>query len=126
MALAAERATPEDLAEIERVLQRMESAVKSDSNPHGQSAPFHLAIAKAAHNPVLLNIVRPFIRLIGQAAPTIAERLPRAREAEYSEHVELHESILKRDPEEARRRMRKHLDVAETTILGAFTALRTE
>jgi len=104
----------------------MESAVKFDSNRHGQGAPFHLAVAKAAHNPVLLNIVRPFIRLISQAAPTIAERLPQAREKEYSEHAEVYESILKRDPEEARRRMRKHLDIAESTILGAFTDLWTE
>ena len=120
VALAAQRADADDLAEIERVLRRMKSAVKSDLNPHGQSAPFHLAIAKATHNPVLCNIVRPFIRLISQAAPTIAERLPAARETEYLEHAEVYESILKRDPEEARRRMQKHLDIAESTILEAF------
>jgi DNA-binding FadR family transcriptional regulator len=108
------------------MVRRRESAFKSNSNPCGPSAPFHLAITKAAHNPVLCNIVRPFVRLISQAAPTIAERLPQARETQYSEHAQVYESILKRDPEEARRRMRKHLEIARSTILEAFTDLRTE
>jgi len=101
-------------------------AVKSNSPGGGQGAPFHLAMAKAAQNPVLSNIVRPFIRLISQAAPAIAKRFPQARETEFSEHAEMYESILKRDPEEARRRRRKHLDIARSTILEAFTELRTE
>jgi DNA-binding FadR family transcriptional regulator len=29
----------------------------------------------------------------------------------------VYESILKRDPEEARRRMQRHLDIAKSTIL---------
>jgi len=33
----------------------------------------------------------------------------------------VYESILKRDPEEARRRMQRHLDIAKSTILEVFT-----
>jgi GntR family transcriptional regulator, transcriptional repressor for pyruvate dehydrogenase complex len=123
IALAAERAIGEDLAEMERALQQMEIAVDSNENPLGQSAHFHLAVAKATHNPVLYNMVKSFVRLIAHAAPLIAERVPEARASEHPQHVELYEPVLQRNPEEARRRMHIHLEVAKANILQCFPDL---
>jgi GntR family transcriptional repressor for pyruvate dehydrogenase complex len=69
---AAERATAEDLEELERLLRQIERAVASGEKPLGHSAAFHLAISKATHNPVLIDVVKPFIRLISRASDTIA------------------------------------------------------
>jgi DNA-binding FadR family transcriptional regulator len=106
--------------ELERLLRQMERAVASGEKPLGHSAAFHLAISKATHNPVLIDVVRPFIRLISRASDTIAAKAPASREREYRVHAELYESMVARDAEEARRRMRRHLEVARDAILEAF------
>lgn len=123
IALAAERATGEDLAEMERILYQVAAAVESDDNPLGQSSHFHVAVAKAAHNPVLYNMVKPFVRLIARSAPLIAKCVPESIQQEYPQHFALYEAVRQRNPEEARARMRTHLDVAKMQIVQCFPNL---
>ena len=121
--LAAERASSDDLGELEHILQQIEHGVRSNENPLGHAPVFHLAIAKATQNQVLTNMVKSFVRLLQRGAEVIMEQLPEAREREYRMHAELYEPILTRDPEEARRRMRVHLDEAKELILEGFSRL---
>lgn len=123
IALAAERATSDDLAEMEHILRQVEAVVNSQENPLSQSPHFHLAVAKAAHNPVLYSMVKSFVRLIARAAPLIAKRVPESIPEEYPQHFALYEAVRQRDPEEARARMRVHLDVAKRQILRCFPDL---
>jgi GntR family transcriptional regulator, transcriptional repressor for pyruvate dehydrogenase complex len=123
IALAAERATGEDLAEMERVLRQVAAAVESDDNPLGQSSQFHLAVAKAAHNPVLYSMVKPFVRLITRSAPLIGKCVPESIQQEYPQHFALYEAVKQRNPEEARARMRTHLEVAKAYMLRSFPNL---
>jgi GntR family transcriptional repressor for pyruvate dehydrogenase complex len=123
--LAAERAGSDDLADIERSLNRIEHAVSSEVDGALQHSPgFHMAIAKATHNPVLVSMVKPFLRLMARGAEVIDECLPEARKQEYHLHYELYEAIIKRNPDEARERMRHHLDVARELILRSFQLRR--
>jgi GntR family transcriptional repressor for pyruvate dehydrogenase complex len=119
--LAAERATEEDLAEMERILQQIKDGLEEAEKPLRHAPYFHLAIAKATHNPVLMNMVKSFLRLMTRAAEVIAERVPEARRREYRMHVELYEAIAMRDPEEARRRMREHLEHSKSLVLQGFS-----
>ena len=123
VALAAERATSDDLAELERVLKQIEQGVRSNEKPHAHAPYFHLAIARASHNHVLINMVKSFVRLLQRGAQVILERVPAAKEREYQIHAELYEPILRRDAEEARRRMRRHLEDAKNLILQGFSDL---
>lgn len=123
IALAAERATEEDLAEMDAVLQLVQVSVASNDNPLGQSSQFHLAVAKAAHNPVLFSMVKPFIQLISRSAPLIAKHVPESIEQEYPQHLALYETVRQRNPEEARACMRKHLEVAKDHTLQCFPNL---
>lgn len=123
IALAAERATDDDFAEMERILRLVEAAVDSDENPLGQSSQFHVAVARAAHNPVLYNMVKPFVRLITRSAPLIAKHVPESIQQEYPQHFALYEAVKERNPEEARARMRQHLEVAKVHILQCFPNL---
>lgn len=125
VALAAVRATEEDLSEMERVLRSVEDAVASGENPLGQSSQFHLVVAKAAHNPVLYSMVKPFVRLITRSAPLIGKHVPQSIQQEYPQHRALYDAIRQRNPEEARAHMRRHLEVAETHILECFPNLAT-
>lgn len=117
--LAAERATSQDLADLERILRQIEQGLPSDDNR--LQSYFHLAIAKATHNPVLINMVKSFVRLLQRGDKVVADQVPGAKEREYRLHAELYEPILTRNPAEARRRMLDHLEVAKTDILKGFS-----
>lgn len=119
--LAAERASADDLAEMERILQQIKEGLNSTEKPLQHSPYFHLAIAKATHNPVIISMVRSFIRLLLRGGEVVAERVPEVKEREYSLHAELYEAILRRDPELARRRMQQHLEVSKQIILQGFS-----
>ena len=53
----------------------------------------------------------------------IAERVPEHRQREYRIHAELYEPILRRDPEQARTRMREHLEDAKELIIQGFSEI---
>jgi GntR family transcriptional repressor for pyruvate dehydrogenase complex len=122
IALAAERATADDLKALETTLQQIEQALNSGEKSVFRYSPqFHLAIARATHNPVLLTLMKPFIRLLIHHAAIVGERHPQAKEIEYRSHAYLLEPILKRDPQEARRRMRLHLEESAKMVVQAFS-----
>src|SRR5215472_11000391 len=78
---------------------------------------------KASHNQVLANMVKSFVRLLLRGAEVIAERVPEHRQREYRIHAELYEPILRRDPEQARTRMREHLEDAKELIIQGFSEI---
>jgi GntR family transcriptional repressor for pyruvate dehydrogenase complex len=121
IALAAERATDEDLAHMERALSAIDEGLRTNQDPFRHSPYFHLSIAKATHNAVLTNMVESFVRLLVQGAQIIGERAPEARAEEYVMHKVLFDAVAKRDPEFARERMREHLDEARWLILLGFS-----
>lgn len=120
VALAAQRATPEDLAGLDRALDHMRRGLELGPRPLSHSPNFHLLLAEAAHNPVLTNMVKPFLRLMARGAEVIEDSVPEAKQREYELHAELYEAIVAHDPEAARQRMRKHLGEARGFILRAF------
>jgi GntR family transcriptional regulator, transcriptional repressor for pyruvate dehydrogenase complex len=126
IALAAQRATADDLKALETTLQQIEQAVSSGEKSAFRYSPhFHLAIAKATHNPILLSLMKPFIKLLVHHAAIVGERHPQAKEIEYRSHAYLLEPILKRDAKEARRRMRLHLEESGKMVVQAFSEAKS-
>lgn len=113
IALAAERHTAADLLEMERALSKIERALSSGRDPLMHSPAFHAALAAATHNPVLTEIIKPFIELMARGARVISANVPEAVEREWASHSELYEAIRSRDPDLARSRMRAHLEEAQ-------------
>jgi DNA-binding FadR family transcriptional regulator len=107
---------------MERILRSIERGVKLKNRPFQRSPYFHLAIAQATHNPVLVSMLKFFVNLMKRGA-VLGEFVPEAREREYRLHAELYESIRKRDAGEAREHMRSHLQVSKEHTLRGFTAL---
>jgi DNA-binding FadR family transcriptional regulator len=105
---------------LQRLLRQIQQAVAAGEKPLAHTAAFHLAIIKATHNTVLIDVVRPFIRLISRASDTIAAKAPAAREREHRVHAELYEPLAAGHVREARQRMRRHLALAREAILEAF------
>lgn len=110
-ALAASKATASDLDKIENSMRRT-SEVTDDESWMRWDGTFHLAIAEATRNEIFVAMVAAFNA--ARAAPDwkslrVAAVTPEVRRATVDDHRAIWEAISGRQPEEARREMRKHL-----------------
>lgn len=113
--LAAERARPDDVAAIEVEVERM---MASDVTPEAYTAAnvaFHLAVAAAAHNPVLLQMLKALRRLLREAQE-IGVQLPHLRRSSAEAHRAVLDAIVRRDPAGARAAMLDHLADVEREL----------
>jgi GntR family transcriptional repressor for pyruvate dehydrogenase complex len=106
--LAARRATPEDLAELERLVGDARAASAAGRAAFQLSAEFHLGVARAAHNDVLESFVASYLPLLAERGAWL-ERLPGYGEWEIREHDEIRQAIAAHDARLAMVRMRHHL-----------------
>ncbi len=108
-ALAAQRATPLDLATIERHALEIERLVAEGRTYFRANAALHTAIARASHNNVLAESVQ---RLVGQVR-LYRERLMREirgmPEGDVAEHRAVLDAIRAPDPDRARAAMVEHI-----------------
>jgi DNA-binding FadR family transcriptional regulator len=113
-ALAAQRRTPEQLAEISAALDRLDASIEVPERSVAEDVAFHLSIARATGNAY-------FTELFSRLAPLLVPRArldlfkdDRAGWVEYlrriqPEHAQLHQAIARGDSEAARAAMRLHL-----------------
>jgi len=106
--LAAQRATEDDLAAMEKVLQGMRDAIDTNTSVYDAGMEFHFALVKAAHNAVLLKLYYAIMSLLQEYQRPIYERHSDP-ETELQRHREIYESICKGDRELAQKVMRDHL-----------------
>jgi DNA-binding FadR family transcriptional regulator len=105
--LAAQRATSADLAAIEDVLHAAEEAASHNAPTYEFSAQFHVAVAQAAHNTVLLNFMHSIYELLharGQTSTKMREFV----DWELTSHRELFDFMCAGDVIGARHAMRAH------------------
>lgn len=106
-AWAAERATPEQIARMEEVLDLMARVPRSEADDF----PFHLALAQACGNEFACKQLSEQITLLSrvhdEAFPKSLREMP--LEPWVEEHRAVLEAIKRRDPEGARRLMYEHL-----------------
>jgi GntR family transcriptional repressor for pyruvate dehydrogenase complex len=106
--MAAERATPADVQQLEAEVFRMEAAeeyrtyLAADMN-------FHRLIGAATHNQIVSNIVRNLIDLLEEVlSEAHTDQLVTKMEGRAT-HRAIYEAIVGRDMAEAARLMREHL-----------------
>ncbi len=123
-AIAAEsamRATSSDLTRLLRVLTSTEKRL-GDPNQRAQSDfDFHLALAEATHNFVLVNITRMNFDLIMATHDKIYNLLD-DKEAFLAEHREMYEAILDHNVELAREMASNHIDRIYKTLHKGIAA----
>ncbi len=118
---AAMRATASDK---EKLIACFDATVKfkeSDDPDLAAQADvrFHLAIAEASHNVVLLQTMRGFFDLLQTSVMHSRQRMytvPSIFAGLTEQHNELLQAILAGDPERARRAAKAHLGFVHTTI----------
>ncbi len=107
--MAAERATPEDVRAMEDAIAAARAARTSgDRYFIPTSVAFHLALAEAAKNPVLLFAVNSFRALFHEALAALLPADDMADRA-IADHQRILEAIRARDGGQARDLMHEHL-----------------
>lgn len=109
LAFAAERATREDLAAMQLAIDDARTGRASgDSHFTVHSVDFHVALAKAAKNPVLFFTVNSFRALFYEVLEKLIPDDQMAQRA-IADHQKILDAITDHDAERAQQLMREHL-----------------
>jgi len=119
--LAAEKATSEDIREIEKALDGMKNTLNDTPRVMEFDREFHIAIAKAAHNSILFQMMNYLANGLKESLwVNIKEKswaLPGHPQKYLEEHTKLLEAIKEGDKKTAYRTMYSHLaDVGEDLL----------
>jgi GntR family transcriptional regulator, L-lactate dehydrogenase operon regulator len=112
---AAMRATPEDLANIRRCYDKIGrfQALGDDHLAANADAEFHLAIAEASHNLVLIQMMRSLFDLL-QYNVVLGRRKVYTEHNRYDQlrdqHYQVMHAIERRDPDAARAAVCGHIE----------------
>ncbi|WCE05776.1 transcriptional regulator LldR [Pseudoxanthomonas sp. JBR18] len=118
---AAQRATDADRARIVAAFEAMLAAHGHD-DPAGEAradAAFHLSIAEASHNLVLLQVMRGLFELLQSNISQNREKLytsPRTFEPLSVQHREMMDAVLAGDPERARNAAQDHVEFVHGSL----------
>ena len=122
--LAVLNATRRNLDDMDAVLTRAEAA-KDDKDAFSKwDSEFHLEIARASRNPLLLNVYREIneVRLHAQWDAMKEQILTPGVIAEYNrQHREIFQAFHQRDAQAAEALVRSHLDKARNDLLRAHS-----
>lgn len=120
---AAARATPQDRDRIQRcfdIMVRHQQGGDADTSARAD-AQFHLAIAEASHNLVLLQIMRGLFDVMlstvaqNRRTMTLLDE-PRVLQVLTVQHQDLMQAICRGEPEQARQCIATHLDYVRQTL----------
>lgn len=122
--LAVLNATRRNLDDMDAVLARAEAAGADKDAFSKWDSEFHLEIARASRNPLLLNVYREIneVRLHAQWDAMKEQILTPDVIAEYNrQHREIFEAFHTRDAQAAEALVRSHLDKARNDLLRAHS-----
>jgi len=117
-ALAARRATREELAEMERILEEQTKEVAQGRTGVAQDTALHSAIANSAHNRAITRIVSALMDLLTQSREE-SLLTPGRPTRSNEDHRRILEAIKQRDEVAAHRAMLDHLIAVERLVMGA-------
>lgn len=122
-ALAAERATAEDLRSIRRFLELMEQCPDGPELIVEYDSGFHVSIARASGNPTLVYMVSAIADSIASTR-SLSLHAPGGTRSSIAGHHAIVDALDAGDPARAQDAMREHLDdVARLIRMGPERAL---
>lgn len=114
-ALAAERATPEQVAELERLLAAVEAAYERVGDAPAEDWAFHLAVYQATGNPLFAQFIEGILAMFHRFWENPLQRPDFARRG-LAHHRTLVERIRDRDPQGAREAVLSILQVLQEEL----------
>jgi GntR family transcriptional regulator, transcriptional repressor for pyruvate dehydrogenase complex len=118
--LAAQKRTDHDLIAMEQALRDMKEGIGNDELGEKADLAFHMAVAAASHNPILVSIMNSVSEMMVEAMretrriwlfskQTTTEKL-------LHDHTEIFEAIKEGNAEAAQERMLQHLTNVENVL----------
>ncbi len=104
---AAERSTEEEIAAIGQLLVQLEASQADMQSYVDSDVQFHLAIAEAAHNDMLANVLRIFQHVLRVWMETTYQESGNTVDS-MALHREIYQAIRSRDVEAVRKAMADH------------------
>lgn len=115
-ALAAERANEENILKMEQALLKMETAQSDIEEKSLRDNMFHIALAEATQNFVLVTTLETQLNMLHQIR-TRTLMSPKRLEQSVAEHRAIFEAVKNRKPDEASKAMAAHLQQLRERII---------
>ncbi|MDR7000124.1 FadR/GntR family transcriptional regulator [Neobacillus niacini] len=123
-AAAAKRRTIQQLKTIENALEKMREANGDEELGEVADLQFHLAIAEASQNPLLLSLMNHISGLMGEAVKETRKVWIYSKQTTtedlYEKHKAIYQAIKDQQEDEARNRMMEHLENVEAILQKYF------
>ena len=113
-ALAAKRATEQDIRLIEDNVRKMREEMKVGNRDFYEDLSFHMNISYSTRNIVQINLMRSFHDVMYSGLKVIFTnlfRIPGLDPEIFQQHVGILEAIRKRDPDLANKAMKDHISI---------------
>jgi GntR family transcriptional repressor for pyruvate dehydrogenase complex len=108
--LVCERATEEDLADLDRIIAQSDAALRAGEYTLELSAAFHIRVAHATHNQAVAMLVESFRGPMLMSMEKARRAAPEMGKVGTAEHRKFVNAVRKRDSEAAVQIMRPHLE----------------
>jgi GntR family transcriptional repressor for pyruvate dehydrogenase complex len=115
-ALAAERATESDIAQLKRIVAKQSEAVSRGETGVEADAELHLSIGRATQNRALQKLVSGLMEILGRSREESLQTKDR-RDASIEAHRRIISAIEKHDKSRARDEMLHHIEQVEASVL---------
>ncbi|MEZ9147247.1 FCD domain-containing protein [Vibrio sp. 10N.286.52.C3] len=118
---AAQNITKAEISEMRRILAEERAQVLADNPSHDTDKQFHIAIARATKNGLLIEVMeaiwsrRESSKMWAQLHADVDSQKYRMMWVE--EHAAILNALLRKNPEEAKLAMWKHLDSVKQTLM---------
>jgi GntR family transcriptional repressor for pyruvate dehydrogenase complex len=119
-ALAAARATGEHIAAMQQAVQVMDASLDDANTYIAADNDFHLALARATHNDLILTFVDSIVGLLSEQRKHIFSVAGGSARGQIH-HKQILDAILLHDPEAARAAMRAHLQQVRADVETAIS-----
>ena len=106
--VAAQRAIPEDIELIKKSLSNAKKEEKLDDKEMKRDTEFHIAVARASHNFVFINILKLHLDLLRETRGKTWQISGRKKE-QQQEHQNIFKAIKEHNSKKASETMLKHL-----------------
>jgi GntR family transcriptional repressor for pyruvate dehydrogenase complex len=113
--LAAQRATEEDIKQLENIIEEMRKSFEEGRSWEKQDADFHLGIAQATHNTIQTHMMSTIYDLLRESVARIFKDRAKVKKL-LDQHYRIFNAIKNHSPDKARERTLEHLNYVESEV----------
>jgi len=113
--LAAQRATEEDIKQLETIIEEMKKAFEEGQSWEKQDADFHLSIAQATHNTIQTHVMSTIYDLLRESMAKVFKDRAKVKKL-LDHHQRIFNAIKNHSPDKAREKTLEHLNYVESEV----------